>query len=95
LDPEVAFEWDASNIAHLRLHRVSPSEVEEALQSGFLDLEYDIDDGEEQFKSLATTFRGRILIVVWTVRAGSIRPITAYPASKRYRTLFLKSGGLQ
>lgn len=48
---DVAFEWDVNNIAHVKLHRVNPLEVEEVLQNGFLDLEYDIDDGEERFKS--------------------------------------------
>lgn len=91
MDSEVAFEWDVGNIAHLRLHRVSPHEVEEVLRGESLDLEYDIEAGEERFKSLGATSRGRILVVVWTVRAGRIRPITAYAASKTYRTLFLKS----
>jgi uncharacterized DUF497 family protein len=95
LDPEVAFEWDFSNITHLRLHKVSRSEVEEVFESGFLDLEYDIEDGEERYKSLGATVQGRILVVVWTFRGERIRPITAYTASKRYRTLFLKSRGLQ
>jgi len=60
-----------------------------------LDLEYDIEAGEERYKSLGATSRGRILIVVWTVRGRRIRPVTAYVASKRYRILFLKSRGMQ
>ena len=94
MDPEVAFEWDAGNIAHLRVHRVGPHEVEEVLRGESFDLEYDIEAGEERFKSLGATSRGRILVVVWTVRGGRIRPITAYAASKRYKTLFLRSRGM-
>jgi uncharacterized DUF497 family protein len=95
LEPEIAFEWDASNLAHLRLHAVSPQEIDEVFWNEALDLEYDIEAGEERYKSLGTTSRGRILIVVWTVRDARIRPITAYTASKKYRTLFLKSRGMQ
>jgi uncharacterized DUF497 family protein len=93
--PEIAFERDAGNIAHLRLHRVSPPEIEEVFQNEPLDLEYDIEAGEERYKSLGATSRGRILIVVWTARSARIRPITAYTASKKYRILFLKSRGMQ
>jgi uncharacterized DUF497 family protein len=73
---------DADNIAHLRLHRVSPPEIEEIFRNEPLDLEYDLEAGEERYKSLGATSRGRVLIVVWTVRSARIRPITAYTASK-------------
>lgn len=95
MKPEIAFEWDDDNTAHLRLHRVSPREIDELFGNEPLDLEYDIEAGEERYKSLGATSQGRILIVVWTVRGGRIRPVTAYAAPKRYRVLFLKSRGTQ
>ena len=95
MEPEIAFEWDVSNLAHLKQHRVGPREIEEVFRNEPLDLEYDIEAGEERFKSLGSTSRGRILIVVWTVRGGRVRPVTAYAASKRYRLLFSKSRGTQ
>jgi uncharacterized protein len=92
MSAQIVFEWDGNNIAHLGLHRVSPQEIEEMFGNEPLDLEYDVEAGEERYKSLGATSRGRILIVVWTVRGARIRPVTA---SKRYRVLFLKSRGTQ
>jgi len=94
LEAQVALEWDRGNIAHLKRPRVCPQEIGEVFQNEPLDFEYDFEAGEERYKSLGATSRGRILIVVWTVRSTRIRPVTAYAASKRYRTLFLESRGM-
>jgi uncharacterized DUF497 family protein len=82
------FDWDEANVRHLRRHRVLPEEFEQVIRNEPLDLEFENQDGEDRFKSLGTTDAGRVLIVVWTVRQGQVRAITAYPASKPYRDLF-------
>ena len=46
---------DDNNIAHLRLQRVGPHEIEELFGNDPLVLEYDIEAGEERYKSLGAT----------------------------------------
>ena len=90
---ELQFDWDAANIGHLRRHRVTPEEFEELLQNAPLDLEYETEAGEDRYKSLGATLRGRILIAVWTVRRGRVRAVTAYPATKELQSLYLRQRG--
>ena len=90
---ELQFDWDDANAGHLRRHRVSREEFEELLQNEPLDLEYETETGEERYKSLGATRRGRILVAVWTARRGCVRAITAYPAPKRLRDLYLQHRG--
>lgn len=87
------FDWDAGNVGHLRRHRVAPEEFEELLLNETLELEYETETGEERYKSLGSTRKGRVLIAVWTVRGGRIRAITAYPAAKRQQRLWLLHRG--
>ena len=86
----VEFDWDDENIRHLKRHRVTTNEFEEVIMNEPLDLEYQTERGEPRYKSLGGTNQGRILIAVWTVREGRIRPITAYRASKPYRELYTR-----
>ena len=81
------FDWDRHNEKHLKLHRVLPQEFQQVLANNPLDLEYQTERGEERFKSLGVTNEGRPLIVVWTIREGKIRAVTAYPAGKSYEKL--------
>jgi uncharacterized DUF497 family protein len=87
------FDWDDANIGHLRRHRVTKEEFEELLQNEPLDLDYETETGEERYRSLGATLRGRILVAVWTVRRGHVRAITAYAATRRLRTLYLQQRG--
>jgi uncharacterized DUF497 family protein len=93
LGSALQFEWDDANAGHLKRHRVTPSEFEELLQNEPLDLEYETETGEGRYKSLGATRRGRILVVIWTLRRGRVRAITAYPAPKRLRTIYLRHRG--
>jgi len=82
------FDWDSHNEKHLKLHRVSRQEFQQVIANDPLDLEYQTESEEERFKSLGVTNKGRVLIVVWTVREGKIRAVTAYPAGKSYEKLW-------
>jgi hypothetical protein len=82
------FDWDGQNQQHLKSHRVSPQEFEQVIANDPVDLEYQVESGEERFKSLGVTDDGRVLIVVWTVREGRVRAVTAYPAGKSYEKLY-------
>jgi uncharacterized DUF497 family protein len=84
------FDWDEHNTKHLRAHRVSRHEFEEVLCGEPLDLDYQVENGEERYKALGMTQRGRVLIVVWTPRDGRARAITAYSAGATYKKLFRK-----
>ena len=85
---EVDFDWDTGNVGHLKAHRVTPREFEEVILNDRLDLEYRAADGEPRYKPIGAAMKGRILIAVWTQRAGKIRAITAYPAGINYRRLW-------
>ena len=90
---DAEFDWDESNLAHLRRHRVGPHEFEQVILSDPFELEYEVGNGEDRYKALGMTVQGRILVVVWTPREGRVRPVTAYPSNKRLREVFLKHKG--
>ena len=87
------FDWDAGNIGHLRRHWVTPEEFEELLLNEPLELEYETETGEERYKSLGSTLKGRVLIAVWTVPGWADTAITAYPAARRQQRLWVLHRG--
>ena len=84
----IEFDWDVANIEHLASHTVTPQEFEAVIRNSPVDLEYDEVNGEERFRSVGTTDAGRLLVVIWTVRDGRIRAVTAFPASASLKRLF-------
>ena len=90
MDGGQRFAWDAHNIGHLARHKVRREEVEQALSSDVVDLDYRVTaDGEERWTALGQTASGRVLVIVWTVlEDGSYRPVTAYPATKRLESVY-------
>jgi uncharacterized DUF497 family protein len=87
----IRFDWDSENKKHLAIHRVSPDEFEEVLNSDPIDVSFDSVSDEERYRSVGMTSRGRILSVVWTVRRGKVRAITAFPASFADKKAFLEA----
>jgi uncharacterized DUF497 family protein len=45
-----------------------------------VDLACEVIGEEERYRSVGLTSQGRLLTVVWTVRDGKVRAITAFPA---------------
>jgi len=84
----IEFDWDEQNKKHLKSHRVSPQEFEQAILNDPLDIEYQAESGEERYKSLGVTDQGRALILVWTLREGKVRAITAHAAGRSYEKLY-------
>ena len=84
----IEFDWDELNREHLKSHRVSPQEFEQVIGNDPLGLEYQLESGEERYKSLGVTAKGRALIVVWTLREGKVRAVTAYPVGRSYEKLY-------
>jgi uncharacterized DUF497 family protein len=59
--------------------------------TGGIEFDWDeVIDNEERYRSVGLTNRGRFLLVVWTVRKGKVRAVTAFPASSSNRKSFLK-----
>ena len=86
----IEFDWDGENRKHLVAHKVTPAEFEQLLNNDPLDLVYEMIDNEERHRSVGLTNGGRLLSVVWTIRNGKVRAITAFPASVSDRKAFLE-----
>ncbi|MGH9656135.1 MAG: BrnT family toxin [Bryobacteraceae bacterium] len=87
---EIEFDWDEENRKHLAVHKVTTAEVEHVLTNDPLDLDYELVDNEERYRSVGLTSGGRVLSVAWTIRNGKVRPITAFPSGVADRKAFLK-----
>jgi uncharacterized DUF497 family protein len=81
----IEFDWHEANIEHLAVHAVTPADFEEMLNNDPLDLDYDVIDGEDRYRSIGLTNGGRFLTAVWTVRNGKIRPITSHEEESEAR----------
>ncbi len=86
----IEFDSDHENRKHLASHKVSPDEFEQLLNNDPLDLNYELIDYEERYRSVGLTNGGRLLLVVWTIRDGRVRAITAFPAGVSDRAAFLE-----
>ena len=84
----IEFDWDDEK--HLAVHKITPAEFQQAMHNDPLDLDYDLIDKEERFRSVGLTNGGRFLLVVWTVRNGKVRAVTAFPASASNKKNFLE-----
>lgn len=84
------FDWDSENTKHLAAHKVTPAEFEQVLSNNPVDLDSDVIDGEERYRSIGLTSGGRLLLVVYTIRNGKIRPVTAFRAGISDTKAFLE-----
>ena len=80
------YDWDEFNIDHIQRHGVQPEETEEALAdplriAGRAYNTY----GERRTAAVGATLDGRILYVVYTLRYGKYRVITARDAEPSER----------
>ena len=78
---------------HIARHRVSPREVEQLFANKAVDINFDMVNGEERWTSIGHTRELRILVVVWTMREDSIRPVTAFEADKQLAKEYLTIRG--
>jgi len=90
---ELSFDWDKGNIQHIARHGVTPDEVEQVLWNDPLDIDFNAIGGEERWTSIGHTNLLRVLLVVWSMRDASVRPITALEASKVARREYLRAKG--
>ena len=82
------FEWDAANLGHIARHGVTAEEFEQGMNNAPVFVaEYEIR-GERRTRVAGTTQSGRLLELVYTVRSGRIRAVTAFPLKKNKRGLY-------
>jgi uncharacterized DUF497 family protein len=86
----IEFDWDDENKKHLGAHKVVPAEFEQVLNNDPIDLDFDLIDDQERYRSVGLTNNGRLLSVAWTIRNGKVRAITAFPAGVSDRKAFLE-----
>jgi uncharacterized DUF497 family protein len=75
---------------HLAAHGVMPAEFEQVLNNEPLDMDFESIDNEERYRAVGPTSGGRLLSVVFTVRDGRLRAVTAFPASAADKKAFLE-----
>jgi len=88
------FDWDEANSAHIALHKITPAEAEQVVLNDPLDLAFETSSGEERMAQVGETHAGRILVVITTTRDDLIRVVTAFPAAKRLRKLYIAQRGI-
>lgn len=90
----VGFDWDAGNAEKIRgRHAVTPTEAEQALLRRPLLLSPDdLHSGaERRFFALGETVAGRRLALVFTLRHGRVRVISARPMSRKERGVYAQA----
>ena len=84
------FEWDNGNIGKNKKHNVEDKEAEEIFlddrKKTFKDKLH--SGGEERFRVVGKTKKGRLLFVVFTMRKGKIRIISARDINKKEVSLY-------
>jgi uncharacterized DUF497 family protein len=79
------FDWDEYNIAHIAEHGVSPQEVEYVATHQHLRFPATTKGQESRWKLFGKTLDGRFLVVVFTIRGGRFRTVTAYTMNQLER----------
>lgn len=90
----VGFEWDAANEPKLLTrHEVSRAEVEQAFFHVPLLLATDLKHSanEPRYLALGRTAEKRLLHVVFTIRDGRIRPISARNMNRKERAQYAQA----
>lgn len=86
------FEWDAGNrTKSAAKHAVATMEVEEVFllgQAAPLGVQVSPEAPEERLGIVGVTAAGRVLHIVFTLRGGRVRPISARPAKKKERSIY-------
>ena len=81
----VEFEWDKGNIAKNKKHNVEDKEAEEVFlderKKTFKDKLHSW--GEERFRVVGKTKKGKLLFVAFTIRKSKIRIISARKINKK------------
>ncbi len=88
-----AFDWDEANLNHLARHGVTREEFEQAAGNDPMLLDYQNVDGEDRWMGLGASVRLRVLNIVFTIRQGRVRAVTAFDAVKTDVRYYWKDRG--
>jgi uncharacterized DUF497 family protein len=75
------FQWDAHNRKKIAQHGITSREFEQAYAGRMLN-EQKLVNRERRKVAIGQTKSGRILLMVYTIRRGRVRAITAYDSRK-------------
>ena len=87
------FDWDSGNADHVAQHGITRAEAEQVVLNSPIDLKFEVRGGEERIAQVGETDTGRVLVVVTTMRNEKIRVVTAIPANRKLRKLYLAQKG--
>ena len=92
---KLVFDWDDANKGHIARHHIAPEEAEHVISGASLPIESEERSGEERYTELGETAEGRLLVVVWTWRRRRVRVVTAFPANRKWQSLWrrINKGG--
>ena len=89
------FDWDAGNsMKSLIKHGVSIEEIETIFEVGQiapLGVQTSPEVTEERLGILGLSSRGRVILVVFTLRNGKVRPISGRVANRKEREFYAKT----
>jgi uncharacterized protein len=94
LPPELAkctgFQWDIGNVAKVwARHQVMPGEIEQVFFNRPVHIAVARNvAGEDRYVALGQSTAGQLLTVIFTVRDGLVRPISARDMSRRERRMY-------
>ncbi len=86
----LVFLWDENNRNHIAKHGVTPEEAEQTVNDDPIDITVNLRNREERIVQIGETDADRVLLVVTTWRDEKVRVVTAYPAGKKLRELYLQ-----
>jgi uncharacterized DUF497 family protein len=86
----VRFEFDTANLDHIALHEVERREILQAFKGKKRIFAVGQVNGEPRWKLVGKTAKGRYLTVIFTIRKGKIRPVTAHTMHQKERKLYAK-----
>jgi len=90
--PQALFDWDTHNISHIAAHSVSPLEAEQVIVNDPLEFDFDAEiNGEDRWTYLGETDRGRLLMVIITIRGDKVRVVTSFEPERRDKLTYLET----
>lgn len=84
------FEWDRGNLEHIKKHLVDYKEVEQIFLNKPLLVKTDEAHSIKEigYRVLGNTNKERLLLIVFTIRGGSVRIVTARDQNKKEKKIY-------
>jgi uncharacterized protein len=86
----IRFDFDEQNLDHLARHEVERREVMQAFRGTSKIVPAEEVGKEARWKLFGKTAKARFIVVVFTIRQGRIRTVTAYTMNRKERELYAK-----